>query len=141
MTNLERFMRLFSGSENSHGFWDDVRGAKTIREPASVEDYELHLAGRDGLGIVPVNQKGLCTFGAIDIDIDTINHKNLQQRVSQNELPLIVCRSKSGGAHLYVFLKSPGLDAAKVISSLKKWAALLGYGKSEIFRIHVLQMF
>jgi hypothetical protein len=105
----------------------------TLLSPATEEDYLRHLAGEIGLGIVPVDENGMCYFGAIDIDIDTIDHKELYARVSKRNLPLSVCRSKSGGAHLYVFFSKP-FNATTVQYLLKKWASLLGYpSKTEVF--------
>jgi hypothetical protein len=105
----------------------------TILEPATEVDFKNHLDGSKGLGIIPVNEKGLCYFGAIDIDIDTIDHRSLYESVSKRNLPLSVCRSKSGGAHLYAFFQEP-TPATTVQSILRKWAGLLGFpSKTEIF--------
>jgi hypothetical protein len=105
----------------------------TTLSPATEDDYKKHLDGVLGLGIVPVNEEGKCYFGAIDIDIDTIDHKDLYARVLARNLPLSVCRSKSGGAHLYVFFRDPH-PASSVQTLLKKWAGLLGFpSKTEIF--------
>ena len=131
---LEKFQALFRGSQLAHGVWQKDNGhMATELTPATEEDYRKHLIGDVGLGIVPVNEEGLCYFGAIDIDIDTIDHKDLYARVSARKLPLHVCRSKSGGAHLYVFFEKPH-PASSVQSLLKKWAGLLGFpSKTEIF--------
>lgn len=131
---LKKFMSLFRGSVLAHGTWDKSTGIMTTREgDATEEDYQKHLKGELGLGIIPVTVDGTCWYGAIDIDIDTIDHKELYGRVSQRNLPLKVCRSKSGGAHLYVFFQEP-YASSTVQSLLKKWAALLGYpSKTEIF--------
>ena len=39
-------------------------------------------------------------WGAIDIDVNDIGHSRLEAKVNELGLPLIVCRSKSGGAEL-----------------------------------------
>jgi len=131
---LDKFSRLFRGSALAHGTFDRTTGTMhTILTPASEEDYRKHLAGDLGLGIVPVDSEGKCYWGAIDIDIDTIDHKDLYSRVSARNLPLMVCRSKSGGAHLYVFFKEQQ-PSSMVQQLLKKWAGLLGFpNKTEIF--------
>jgi hypothetical protein len=114
--------------------WQKENGhMATELSPATEEHYLQHLAGKVGLGIVPVNEEGMCYFGAIDVDIDTIDHKELYVRVSNRNLPLSVCRSKSGGAHLYTFFSEPYASGA-VQTLLKKWAGLLGFpAKTEIF--------
>jgi hypothetical protein len=131
---LVQFKELFSGSSLAHGTWSKETGnMATIQSAASKEDYQKHLSGELGLGIIPVNEEGMCFFGAIDIDIDTINHVELYAKVKSRNLPLYVCRSKSGGAHLYVFFKEPQ-NATFVQILLRKWTALLGYpSKTEIF--------
>jgi hypothetical protein len=129
----QRFAELFVGGPQAHGVWDPETGdAKTLKEPASVKDYEAHLSGAMGLGLCPVNTEGTCRFAAIDIDVDTIDHVQLHQRITVRKMPLHVCRSKSGGAHLYLFMKEP-MKSNTVISVLKRWAGVLGYPSSEVF--------
>lgn len=131
---LTEFANLFRGSALAHGTFDKATGnMATISSPATEEDYRRHIVGDLGLGIVPVDSEGKCFFGAIDIDVDTIDHKDLYSRVLARNLPLAVCRSKSGGAHLYVFFKE-SQHSSFVQSTLKKWAGLLGFPqKTEIF--------
>ncbi len=132
----QTFESLFQGSELGHGEWDaskqDPYKAKTHRGKAPLQAYENHLAGKLGLGLVPIKQDGTCTFAAIDIDVDDINHVELARQVETLGIPLHVCRSKSGGAHLYWFSQEP-VPAAKVQQLLKGWAAALGHAKAEIF--------
>jgi hypothetical protein len=130
----ERFQQLFVGGGQAHGEWERETGAcKTLKAPASPQDYQDHVEGKRGLGLVPIREDGTCRFAAIDIDVDNIDHKALLAKVQKLRIPLTVCRSKSGGAHLYLFMADPGMPAQKVIVALKKWAALLGYPKAEIF--------
>jgi len=56
----------------------------------------------------------------------------LEKKVRENDLPLSVCRTNSGGAHLYLFGAEP-LKAPLVRTALSKWAELLGHGGCEIF--------
>jgi hypothetical protein len=129
------FQQLFVGSDLSHGTWDARRqpAARTEHSPATETDYLAHLSGELGLGLVPVRPDGTCRFGAIDIDLDTIDHATLLQQVVALGLPLYVCRSKSGGAHLYVFLDEPGMLASKLKKLLEDWSRRLGYGGCEVF--------
>ena len=48
------------------------------------------------------------------------------------DLPLVPCRSKSGGIHCFAFVKE-AVPAALMKEKLGMFAALLGFGKSEIF--------
>jgi len=130
------FAELFAGSEYSHGVQTIREGGNvdhhTADGPATPEDYRAHLAGVRGLGLVPILKDGTCRFAAIDIDVDTINHGQLLTKVIQHKMPLTVCRSKSGGAHLYLFSEQ-GFKPSKIIPVLKRWAGILGYPKSEVF--------
>lgn len=130
------FQDLFSGSELSFGTWDVKRGidpARTHVGSPTESDYSRHLLGKVGLGIVPIRKDNSCRFGAIDIDVHDISHKMLFEQVERLKLPLTVCRSKSGGAHLYVFALEPGISASRIRSILGEWSRRLGYGTSEIF--------
>lgn len=133
----ERFSQLFVGSDQSHGVLtvkdNSSVSMHTEEGPATEDDYHQHLAGKRGLGLVPVRTDGSCRFAAIDIDIDNINHQLLYEQLVQKRVPLTCCRSKSGGAHLYMFMAEPGIQARVVVPVLKRWAGILGYPTAEIF--------
>lgn len=145
---IERFRNLFRGFENAHGQHElfgtpdengKVKGrAQTKGYGAGEKEYDNHLNGRGtSLGIIPLLADNTCWFGAIDIDIQgekPLREKieALEKRVRSLELPLVVCRSKSGGAHLYMFAEEP-LAAQPLIAKLKEFAAALGYGGCEVF--------
>lgn len=129
--STQRFMTLYSGLQRAFGLFKSGR-AKTIRQSVTYEDYDKHLNGGMGLGIVPVNEDSLCYFGVIDIDINDIDHQRLYDQIQYYKYPLVTCRSKSGGAHLYTFTKKP-VPARFIRKLLAKWAAELGYGSSEVF--------
>lgn len=127
---------LFIGSDRTHGVQDHRDGEKIVHwtkdGPATVQDCEDHWNGSRGLGIVPVKTDGTCHFAAIDIDVDTINHQDLYERVRSLRMPLTVCRSKSGGAHLYLF-SAESRPASLMRSVLRRWAGILQYPQAEIF--------
>lgn len=130
---MVNFTDLFTGSDQSYGQYSPATGARTMSGLApSPAEYQTHLDGRMGLGIVPVGLDGTCRFGALDIDVDTIDHKALWVKVKHRELPLTVCRSRSGAAHLYVFFDKP-TPAPVVQKLLREWSGLLGYPSCEIF--------
>jgi hypothetical protein len=106
--------------------------ARTLRDPPTAELWLAHLEGRRPLGIVPISEQGTCWWGVIDIDSYTVVHAELAERLHKLDLPLLVCRSKSGGAHLFVFLSEP-TPAALLVEKLREIAAALGFGESEIF--------
>ena len=53
----------------------------------------------------------------------------LRRSAARCSAPLVICRSKSGGAHCFVFFTEP-VPAARVVSKLAAWAAALGYVKA-----------
>jgi hypothetical protein len=132
----ERFRRLFTGNGRSHGEHFDGK-SMTVRSEAVYEDYFNHLSGKKGLGIVAIMDDGNCWFSAIDIDCHgadatSIDLESLQKKVIEFKFPLVVCRSKSGGAHLYMFCREP-LRAVLTRQMLSMWAEKLGFPSAEIF--------
>lgn len=136
LTNAEKLFNIFKGNDRSFGqFISKTGNMFTKKEQVSIQDFEKHLSGEMGVGIVPVLGSGSCHWGAIDID----NHGSVQintdaivKLVYEKGLPLIPCRSKSGGLHLYLF-GSEALPATLIRMILTKWATDLGYGTSEVF--------
>ena len=72
------------------------------REIVTDKHWEDHLNGIEpSLGIIPINEDNECRWGCIDVDKYTLDHKEILKKVNQYMLPLWVCRSKSGGAHIF----------------------------------------
>jgi hypothetical protein len=139
----ERFKEIFEGFNDAHGYTyktgeRDNRGKEKVksgfeRKKVTDELWQRHLDGElPALGIIPINENNQCKWGCIDIDIYNLDHKKLIQQVRKNNLPLCVFRSKSGGAHVFLFVKE--FVSAKLMRlKLKEIANLLGYHDSEIF--------
>jgi hypothetical protein len=136
-----RFHQLFRGLDRAYGTYR-VNGERseqgkangsgqTIRGTVTDELWEQHLTGEQRLGVVPVRDDGQAYFGAIDVDTYDLDHAALEHRVKTLRLPLVTCRSKSGGAHLYLF--TTGVDAALLREALARWATALGFPGIEIF--------
>ncbi len=144
MSSAERMHVLFRGHSGGHGTYGQEersagrkkteikKTARTLREGPTVGLWEQHLAGTRPLGVIPVNSDGECWWGAIDVDRYDLSHMDIVRRVTHMRLPLTVCRSKSGGAHLLVFCSEP-VPATTIVAKLREWAAALGYGDCEIF--------
>jgi hypothetical protein len=140
---IKRLAKRFSGLDRAHGIYggtlqkDPRKGkimgkAKTVKEQVTLDKWEAHIKGESGLGIVPVKDDGTCLFGAIDVDIYDIAIEAIERRVRQAELPLVTCRTKSGGIHLYLFGKE-ALPAHLVRDKLAEWAIALEFPGTEIF--------
>ena len=136
-------MALFDGLDRAYGVYvlDGVRSAKgkekgkarTVIGTVDASHWSEHLDGNTGLGIVPIRDDDKCKFGAIDVDeYRELNIEALSKKIKQKNLPLVVCRSKSGGAHLILFMKHAA-PASAVRKALMDCALILEFGGSEIF--------
>jgi hypothetical protein len=143
MNVIKEMSALFDGRENVRGEYKErplngsgkvkVSGAaKTVREKVTRQHWQDHLDGKVGLGLVPIRDDQCCVFGVIDIDEYDVDHAKLHAKVIAHYPFLLHCRSKSGGAHLYLLLSEP-MKAVDVVFKLDKIAATLGHPGVEIF--------
>jgi len=136
-----KFKEIFAGLDEAYGFFkiESRTGFKTkgkagvVREPRTDAIWEKHLSGGGvGLGIIPINANNSCKWGCIDVDQYPLDHGLLLKKIRGMKLPLVVCRSKSGGAHCFLF-STEWIAAEEMQKALQHMAAALGYGDSEIF--------
>ena len=143
MIEIKKFKDIFEGSYNAYGQtrkteeYDERGKHKTksviVKQPVTDDMWADHLLGKDpALGIIPINEDSKCKWACIDIDVYNLNHKELIDKIKLNKLPLVVFRSKSGGAHVFLFAEE-FIPAALFRNKLKDIAAMLGYARSEIF--------
>jgi hypothetical protein len=137
----KRFLELFSGCQSAHGqttVLDAQRNGKTkansitVRTPLTIELIKEHLSGEKGIGAIPIREDNLCQFAALDIDDYNLDLLMLRKKVARLALPLVMCRSKSGGAHLYLFM-TEFIPAAEIRDKLAEMASALGFGSCELF--------
>lgn len=139
------FMALFQGLDRAYGEYrippgtaPDENGklkgkAATKSKPVTKELWVKHLSGELGLGIVPIREDGTCSWGALDLDFyENFDHAGMERRLERLGLPLVTCRTKSGGCHLYLFLTEP-TKASAVRKKLLEFEMALGFANSEIF--------
>lgn len=130
---ISRYAGLFAGFTAAYGTYvvkgaDEPGGkvegkALTRKEPIPGDAWRTHLSGGAyGLGIIHLAENNCCWWGAIDIDDRKIDHVALEKKVRESKIPMVVCRSKSGGAHLYIFFKDM-VPAGKLRSKLQEWVA------------------
>lgn len=158
---IEKLMSLFRGSEKAHGRFvitksidplkPKVKGkAMTIPIGPTIKQWTEHYTGQVGLGIIPINSDDMCYWGVLDVDgeLDTnkkqvhsweclqadgsINHKLLQTKIQELDLPLVCCYSKSKSAHCFLFVEEP-IPAEAMRSILSEMSCKLGVGGCEIF--------
>lgn len=136
-------MALFDGFQHAYGTYGaeltpqeggpKLKGkALSIPRDITTHQWELHVAGKLGLGIIPIDERSEVKFAAIDIDSYTGILEAVNHRIQALKLPLVACRTKSGGVHAYLFL-AHHVDAGVVQKRMREFASYLGYGNSEIF--------
>ena len=139
---MDKFKKIFSGLTIAYGqYQPGDRGengkqqgkAFIVRKDVTDELWTNHLEGKGpALGIIPITENNDCRWGCIDIDEYNFDHASLVKTIRLYKLPLIVCRSKSGGAHVFLFT-TENIPASLMQSKLKEFAKVLGYEGSEIF--------
>lgn len=142
MSDATKFAAIFDGLKSAYGTFridskkadgKNTGKASLLRNPRTTELWEGHLSGKgDSIGIIPINEDNQCVWGCIDIDQYPLDHKRLIEKIDQVGLPLVICRSKSGGAHCFLFAKK-WISAKLMQDTLHHIAAGLGYGGSEVF--------
>ena len=122
---------ILSGTTNDKGKADGKAFIK--RQQVTDNLWEDHIAGKDpALGVIPINEDNMCKWGCIDVDVYNVDHLVLMRNIKGLGFPLVTFRSKSGGAHLFLFAKE-FIPASLMQSKLKAMADALGYAGSEIF--------
>ena len=139
---MNKFKQIFEGLKIAYGQYqkgDRSENGKQkgkafiVRKNVSDDLWENHLKGEGAaLGIIPITENNNCRWGCIDIDEYNFDHSSLIQSIRKHNFPLIVCRSKSGGAHVFLFTKD-FIPASLMQNTLKKISKVLGYEGSEIF--------
>jgi|TARA_R110002020_G_scaffold69337_3_gene180502 hypothetical protein len=141
MSAAKKLMSVFEGSQKGHGQTTVGRigrngkaDAKSfvIRGSLTEDIIQGHIDGVQGIGAIPIKSGDVCKFGALDIDVYDLDHKSLSKKIQQLKLPLHHCRSKSGGAHLFLFLKDwePAVLVREILSEM---ASAIGFSGCEVF--------
>ena len=139
---VEKFKFIFEGLDIAYG-QHQPNGSRAdgkqegqssvVRKEVTDELWEKHLKGEGpSLGIIPIRADNTTKWGCIDIDDYPIDTRNLILKIRKLKLPLVYCKSKSGGAHLFLFMKSTIASKTMKIK-LSAIAALLGQSNAEIF--------
>ena len=116
----KKYIQIFNGYRGAYGVadWtnvkiDPVSGKKKPDyrwnfEPFTDQIFIDHLNGVKSVGIQPTNENSEVKFGLIDIDPNNyVNYdkKIFIDKIQEFKLPLIPIESKSGGLHLFIFMK------------------------------------
>jgi hypothetical protein len=116
----KKYIQIFNGYRGAYGVadWtnvkiDPVSGKKKPDyrwnfESFTDQIYIDHLNGAKSVGIQPTNENSEVKFGLIDIDPNNYvdyDKKFFIDKIQEFKLPLIPIESKSGGLHLFIFMK------------------------------------
>ena len=160
--DIQKFKNIFEGFNGGFGVFHfkQSTGLKqqgksyTSRDPLTDEIWLNHLIGKpfkakiikqngeefqcdvDSIGIAPVREDHKCKWGCIDIDEYPINFKELNKKIRERKLPLIVFKSKSKGAHAFMFTKE-WVPAKLLQAKLTEIATTLG--QANLDRIYPIQ--
>lgn len=142
MDYIKELMQFFKGLNRGYGLYllknPTKDGDKILGKPSTVagevteELWIKHIRGEIGLGICPIMDGDTCVFGAIDIDVYDLDLIRIVQKIKQYKLPIIPCRSKSGGLHCFCFSSEP-ISATLMQQKLKMMSSYLGFGDAEVF--------
>ena len=140
---VNKFKKIFEGQNRAHGIFissgevsdkNKIKGSgKVIQEPITDALWQKHLKGEGAsLGVIPINDDSKCKWGCIDVDTYPLDHKKIAKDIKSKKIPLVVFRSKSGGAHLFLFT-TEFIPAVMMRKKLQEFASNLGYASCEIF--------
>tara|TARA_R100001440_G_scaffold3438_1_gene8470 strand:- start:277 stop:1815 length:1539 start_codon:yes stop_codon:yes gene_type:complete len=129
---IKDLLKLFQGDPNQYlttvltGTVDE-RGkheakCTTVHEPVTEDIWDKHIKGEIRIGIRP-EKEDLVKWGCIDIDPRSYKDyasKKYLDIIKNNNLPLVPTRSKSGGLHLFIFLKDWS-DKKRLLKVLHFW--------------------
>jgi hypothetical protein len=144
---VENFIKIFEGYNSAHGtFTRDksklpgkAEGKSLVyREELTKSMWENHLNGIEpSLGIMPVNENSEAQWGCIDVDDFNLDYEGILQNIRKLNLPLIMVRSKSGCAHIFLFIKK-FIPAEEIKFVMNVFAAQLGIA-DKMDRIYPMQ--
>jgi len=139
---VEEFKLIFEGLDIAYGQHrsegkraDGKQEGKSyiVKKLITKELWKAHLDGEGpSLGIIPIRADNTAKWGCIDIDTYPIDYRKIINNIRKLKLPMIPCRSKSGGLHLFLFFKTP-VSAKLIRHKLREVASGLGYSSVEVF--------
>ena len=139
---MEEFKKIFEGLDVAYGQHQSEgkradgkqEGKSYIVKKIVTDDlWQSHLDGEGpSLGIIPIMADNTSKWGCIDIDTYPIDYRKIINNIRKLQLPLVPCRSKSGGLHLFLFFKNP-VSAKLIREKLREVASGLGYSAVEVF--------
>jgi len=160
--SVANFKNIFQGFDSGFGVFYFKNSTElkqegrsyTSRDPLTDEIWKNHLNGIkfkakiikqsgeeffpdvDSIGIAPVREDHKCKWGCIDYDEYPIDFVSLNKKIRDRKLPLIICKSKSKGAHVFLFSKE-WVSAKLMQTKITEIAQTLGQANQD--RIYPIQ--
>jgi len=130
---LAEYMDLFAGNTSNYGVHqynftkegkETGKNSTETNKLLTVEQYKAHLLGKMGLGVIPINEDGEAKFGVIDIDVYDTDLSAYIEAIEEHDFPLVPFKSKSGGLHIYMFMRQ-AVAAKSVVDMLNRMVSVL----------------
>ena len=136
----QTFNKLFKPSDVGYIVWQPNKTLKykTVSDESVTSTLlQQHLQGEVSIGLYPNTKNNTCAWGAIDDDghhnNGVVDHNKILKKLQFLEIPGVVAKSKTGGAHIYIFLDTY-YPVDRVKKSLNKIKFALGYADDcEVF--------
>ena len=142
MSYAEKLYEIYGGLHRAHGKNNlinskDEKGKQKSKNQTVHENYtenlwDIHLKGVEGLGVIPITDAGTCNWGAIDVEIYPLDLIELETKTKSHNLPVVILRTKSGGAHITVYFKDQQ-SCRDVRNKMAELSFVLGLGEREIY--------
>lgn len=135
---IERFYALFAGNPRCTGRYAPKTNVVTTEYlPVTEQDITLHLAGIRGVGVAPIMDDDTVRWCALNMNpqrnpAGELSLVAVADRIEAIELPLLPCRSRSGGVHAFAFFQQP-TAAAKAIAMCAEWRRRLGVRRTDSY--------
>lgn len=100
--------------------------------PVTMAHWRRHIDGKCGLSFAPHLEDGTAVWGCIDFDDYHADLAALVAKIEARGILALVCRSKSGGGHVFIFFDAPiSIEEAEAL--VRAIAGQLDLSDREIF--------
>lgn len=141
-TYAQLFLRHFKTNQNGfvsyileeHNSKKNKQEATYFMNKESIQNDDIihHFEGKRGVGVCPITSNNTINFACIDIDDYECDIERIDNDINALNLPLIICKSKSNGLHLFLFIEETK-NIKKTLEILEFYAKKLKLNKYELF--------